>query len=82
MFKVKNNNYIAPEMVANENRLAKYAAEISAYIAGMDSAREYYTYEEIKTDIVAMNLPGLTAADITPEKISAVAIAKGLDVIF
>ena len=82
MLKIKNPNYMAPIAAANNDRLTKYAVQIGEYIAGMSPDKKFYTFEEIQTDVLAFNLPDITAADITQEKIVAIALANGLEVSF
>ncbi len=78
MIKIKNPNY----QDANALRLAKYIAEIDAYIAGLDNTRgEFLTVDEIIADVLAMNLPGITVADVTVPKIISIAQAYGLELV-
>jgi hypothetical protein len=64
-----------------DNRLIKYAAEIEAYIAGLPTTERVIDFVQIKADILSMNLAGITAADITDEKIASIAAAKKILVI-
>lgn len=78
MITIKNPNF----KDANAARLTKYKAEIESYIASLPAdSREFLTLDEIRADVLAMGLPGVTAADVTDAKLIQIAQAYGLDIV-
>ncbi len=75
--KIKNPNFID----AGQARLTKYAAEIDTYITGLPVDVEFLSFDKIKADILAMNLPGVTASDITQVKLMNICQAKGIEIV-
>jgi Rad3-related DNA helicase len=65
MKKIINPNYKNENDLRNE----KYAAVISNYIAALPTTERFIDFNKIRADIVAMNLEGVTAADVTDEKL-------------
>ena len=54
---------------ADELRLIRYKAEIEAYLLSIAENQEFVTFDQIKADILAMNLTGITEQDITDQKL-------------
>lgn len=75
--KIINPNYKDADKLREE----KYATLVKQYLAGLPTDQPFIDYEKIKADILSMNLPGVTDADITEEKIEKLARANGLLVI-
>lgn len=75
--KIKNPNFNNDDQA----RLIKYKGQIEAYIKGLPADQEFIDFEKIKSDIMAMNLPGITLEDITDRKLFTICENYGIQIL-